>query len=51
VGRESSGVSEVLLNASRSLAIPTHGVESLNAAVACSVALFEAARQRELKAI
>jgi TrmH family RNA methyltransferase len=45
VGSEARGVSEALLKASLSLSIPTHGVESLNAAVACSVALFEARRQ------
>jgi TrmH family RNA methyltransferase len=45
-GSESGGVSAELLAASTGLAIPTKQVESLNAAVACSVALFEAARQR-----
>jgi RNA methyltransferase, TrmH family len=46
VGNEGSGVSPELLAASVSLRIPTRRVESLNAAMACSVALFEAARQR-----
>ncbi len=46
VGSEGSGVSQELCAASQALSIPTRGVESLNAAVACSVALFEAARQR-----
>jgi TrmH family RNA methyltransferase len=44
-GSEGRGVSEGFLAASETLAIPTRGVESLNAAIACSVALFEAARQ------
>jgi TrmH family RNA methyltransferase len=47
VGGEGNGVSAELLGAARALSIPVHNVESLNAAVACSVALFEAARQRE----
>ena len=46
VGSEGSGVSDELLEASISLAIPTESVESLNAAIACSVTLYEAARQR-----
>jgi RNA methyltransferase, TrmH family len=46
VGAEGAGVSPELLAASESISIPTRHVESLNAAVACSVALFEAFRQR-----
>jgi TrmH family RNA methyltransferase len=49
VGSEGSGVSPLLLKTARTLAIPTQGVESLNAAIACSIALFEAARQRACK--
>jgi TrmH family RNA methyltransferase len=47
VGSEGRGVSAELLGAARAVSIPARKVESLNAAVACSVALFEAARQRE----
>ena len=49
VGSEGGGISEPLEKASRGLSIPTRGVESLNAAIACSLALFEAARQREAR--
>lgn len=45
VGNEGAGVSAELQKASLTLSIPTRKVESLNAAVACSIALFEAARQ------
>jgi RNA methyltransferase, TrmH family len=48
VGNEGSGLSAQLLAAAQLFTIPTRGVESLNAAVACSIALFEAARQRGL---
>jgi TrmH family RNA methyltransferase len=48
VGSEARGVSSELLSASIQLAVATRRVESLNAAVACSVVLFEAARQRGL---
>lgn len=47
VGGEGSGVSAELLAAASTLSIPARNVESLNAAVACSIALFETARQRE----
>jgi len=47
VGGEASGVSPELLAAATALSIPVQKVESLNAAVAASIALFEAARQRE----
>lgn len=46
VGSEGSGVREEILQASQPISIPTRKVESLNAAVACSLALFEAFRQR-----
>lgn len=46
VGTEGAGVSPELLRAAEGISIPTGQVESLNAAVACSIALFEAARQR-----
>lgn len=46
VGSEGAGISPELKNAGEDLCIPTQNVESLNAAVACSVTLFEAARQR-----
>lgn len=46
VGSEGKGLSPELRNAGQGLCIPTESVESLNAAVACSVTLFEAARQR-----
>ncbi|MBV8808562.1 MAG: RNA methyltransferase [Acidobacteriaceae bacterium] len=45
-GNEGSGVSEELLKAARQVSIRTCRVESLNAAVACSIALYEAACQR-----
>ncbi len=46
VGNEGAGVCPELLTKAESLRIPTSRVESLNAAIACSIALFEAARQR-----
>jgi TrmH family RNA methyltransferase len=46
VGSESHGVSAELLGCATALRIPTTQVESLNAGVACSIVLFEAARQR-----
>ena len=46
VGGEGNGVSAELLAASTALSVPARNVESLNAAVACSIALFETARQR-----
>ncbi len=46
VGSEGRGVQAEWMAAAQPLAIPTMKVESLNAAVACSIALFEAARQR-----
>jgi TrmH family RNA methyltransferase len=46
VGSEGQGISCELLANAQTVAIPTARVESLNAAVAGSIALFEAARQR-----
>jgi len=46
VGSEAQGVSPELIACATGLRIPTRQVESLNAGVACSIALFEAARQR-----
>ncbi len=46
VGSEGMGISPELREAGQALSVPTRKVESLNAAVACSVTLFEAARQR-----
>lgn len=48
VGGEAKGVSSDLLEASERIAVKTHRVESLNAAVACSIALYEASRQRQM---
>ena len=48
VGNEGSGISEELLAQARPISIPMSKVESLNAAVACSLALFEAYKQRAL---
>jgi TrmH family RNA methyltransferase len=45
-GSEASGVSPELSSWAERIAIPTQQVESLNAAVACSVALFTAQQQR-----
>jgi TrmH family RNA methyltransferase len=46
IGGEGRGVSEQLRAAAEALAIPTVRVESLNAAVAASILLYEARRQR-----
>ena len=46
IGSESRGVSPGLRAEACALRIPTTAVESLNAAMAASVALYEAARQR-----
>jgi TrmH family RNA methyltransferase len=46
LGSEGHGVSEELRSAAIDLAIPTVGVESLNAAVAAAILLYEARRQR-----
>ena len=49
IGAEGRGVSPILLAAARGLRIPTRHVESLNAATAAAVILYEAARQRGLR--
>lgn len=49
IGSEGRGVSDKLRAGAIDLAIPTVGVESLNAAMAASVILYEARRQRALK--
>jgi RNA methyltransferase, TrmH family len=46
VGSEGAGVSRELLSRAITVSIPTSKVESLNAAIAASIALFEARRQR-----
>jgi TrmH family RNA methyltransferase len=46
IGNEGAGLSPEVSAKAHLLSIPTQGVESLNAAVACSIALFEASRQR-----
>ncbi|MFL6351577.1 MAG: TrmH family RNA methyltransferase [Bryobacteraceae bacterium] len=49
VGSEGSGISRELLMAAQPVSIPTAKVESLNAAVAGSIALFEAYRRRNAR--
>lgn len=46
IGSEGRGLSEAVRKACQSVCIPTIGVESLNAATAATVFLYEAARQR-----
>src|SRR5215472_14434963 len=46
IGSEGRGVSQELYGTAKDVAIPTVGVESLNAAVAAAVLLYEARRQR-----
>jgi len=46
IGSEAHGVGHTLRQGSRKLRIPTQGVESLNAALAAAVLLYEALRQR-----
>lgn len=46
VGSEGAGVRAEVLERSEAISIPTRQVESLNAAVACSLALFKAFEQR-----
>jgi TrmH family RNA methyltransferase len=46
VGNEAHGVCAELRAASTAISIPTTGVESLNAAIAAAVLLYEASRQR-----
>lgn len=47
IGSEGHGVSPALASRATGLRIPTAGVESLNAAVAAGILLYEARRQRE----
>jgi TrmH family RNA methyltransferase len=49
VGSEGAGLSDWFLSHGEHVRIPVRRVESLNAAIACSIALFEAARQRRLR--
>jgi tRNA G18 (ribose-2'-O)-methylase SpoU len=49
IGAEGRGVGPVLWDAAKPVRIPTAGVESLNAAVAAGILLYEAARQRDCK--
>ena len=49
VGNEARGVGRDLRSAALDVAIPTVGVESLNAAVAAGILLYEARRQRALE--
>jgi len=46
IGNEARGVGSVLRAAAHDVSIPTVGVESLNAAVAAGILLYEARRQR-----
>jgi RNA methyltransferase, TrmH family len=48
VGNEGAGISPELVPLAQTVRIPTVRVESLNAGVAAAIALFEAARQRDL---
>ena len=49
IGNEARGVSGALRSAAQDVSIPTVGVESLNAAVAAGILLYEARRQRALR--
>jgi TrmH family RNA methyltransferase len=49
IGSEAHGVSERMRGGAINLSIPTVGVESLNAAVAAGILLYEAQRQRSLR--
>lgn len=49
IGGEGAGVGPAMRAGATGLSIPTVGVESLNAAVAAGVLLYEAARQRALR--
>ena len=46
IGNEAHGVSELWRSSARAVSIPTTSVESLNAAVAAGILLYEARRQR-----
>jgi RNA methyltransferase, TrmH family len=50
IGNEARGVGSVLRAAAHEISIPTVGVESLNAAVATGILLYEARRQRTVRA-
>lgn len=49
VGNEAHGVSDALRSAALDVSIPTVGVESLNAAMAAGILLYEARRQRAVR--
>ncbi len=49
IGNEARGVSDALRAAAQDVSIPTVGVESLNAAVAAGILLYEARRQRSVQ--
>jgi TrmH family RNA methyltransferase len=49
IGNEAHGVGGALRSAATDISIPTVGVESLNAAVAAGILLYEARRQRALR--
>jgi TrmH family RNA methyltransferase len=49
IGNEAHGVSPELVGAATGVTIPTVGVESLNAAMAAGILLYEARRQRMLR--
>ena len=49
VGGEGRGVSAKLRSGALDLRVPTAGVESLNAAMAAGIILYEARRQRMLR--
>jgi len=48
IGSEAHGVSEALRTGATPITIPTEGVESLNAAMAAGILLYEARRQRSV---
>ena len=48
IGSETHGVSPLLLEAATPVAIPTQSVESLNAAIAAAIVLYESARRAQL---
>ena len=50
IGSEGQGISDAIHAIARGVAIPTSGVESLNAATAAAVLLYEACRQRGMGA-
>ena len=49
IGSEAHGVSRILRAGASDVSIPTEGVESLNAAMAAGILLYEARRQRTLR--